>query len=325
MSARDGRTDPVSETVAGLTAGVISTLVSHPFDLVKTRLQVDRVRTSGLGQTAHIIKDIVRHEGSGKAFYRGLTPNIVGNAASWGLYFLWYGQIKNALLQTHGGGATQGLSFADYFLASTTAGALTALCTNPIWVVKTRMLSTGSRAPGAYQSMSEGVKIIFQREGVRGFYRGLVPALFGVSHGGVQFMAYEKLKIYRADMKLQRGQSTLNQGNKSISSSPSPLSNLDFFFISALSKAIAGSVTYPYQVLRARLQMYDAGTTYSSVTDAIRQIWRNEGVRGYYKGLAPNIIRVLPSTCVTFLVYENTRIYWRDHFSGGSSTTVDKQ
>lgn len=31
---------------------------------------------------------------------------------------------------------------------------------------------------------------------------------------------------------------------------------------------------------------------------------RNEGLRGFYKGMGINIIRVLPGTCVTFGVYE---------------------
>jgi len=46
----------------------------------------------------------------------------------------------------------------------------------------------------------------------------------------------------------------------------------------------AGSITYPYQVVRSRLQRYDAGTAYRSATDLVQQIWRNEGIGGFYKG-----------------------------------------
>ena len=85
------------------------------------------------------------------------------------------------------------------------------------------------------------------------------------------------------------------------------LSNTDLLLISSLSKIFAGCFTYPYQVLRTRLQSYDASAVYRSLGDAVRQIWRNEGVAGFYKGLGPSIVRVLPSTWVTFLVYENTK------------------
>ena len=39
----------------------------------------------------------------------------------------------------------------------------------------------------------------------------------------------------------------------------------------------------------------------------IRSVWRQDGVLGFYRGLGPNLLRVVPSTCVTFLVYENVR------------------
>ena len=145
---------------------------------------------------------------------------------------------------------------------------LTAVFTNPIWVIKTRMLSTGRDAPGAYRSMAHGVSEIMRNEGVRGFWRGLVPSLFGISHGAVQFAAYEQLKKKRA---IQRG-------------GASELTNADYLLLSGSSKIFAGSITYPYQVLRVRLQSYEAGQTYRGVGDAIAQIWRVEGVKGFYKG-----------------------------------------
>lgn len=147
-------------------------------------------------------------------------------------------------------------------------GGLTALCTNPIWVVKTRMLSTSKDAPGAYRGIGQGITSIVRREGLRGLYRGLLPSLFGVSHGAVQFAAYEQLKNYRAR---SRGDG-------------SDLSNWDFLILSGLSKLFAGTVTYPYQVLRARLQTYDAQRTYKSVGDLLTQITRKEGLIGFYKG-----------------------------------------
>lgn len=178
-------------------------------------------------------------------------------------------------------------------------GALTALATNPIWVIKTRMLSTSSKHPGAYTSVLDGTRQIFRSDGLAGFYRGLVPSLFGVSHGALQFMAYEQLKRYRGI----NGSEGVTGGQKR------DLSNTDYLLLSALAKIFAGVLTYPYQVVRARLQTYEAGRTYKSARDVVQQVWRREGAGGFYKGLGPNIVRVLPSTCVTFLVYENTRYY----------------
>ncbi|KAF2095010.1 mitochondrial carrier [Rhizodiscina lignyota] len=292
----DGRTSNSSlnpsfvESVAGFSAGVVATLVVHPFDILKTRLQLDQSTKAQWGSSWKILRKIVREEGNVTALYRGLWPNMIGNSVSWALYFLWYRNIKDFFQAQRGPGGR--LSSADYLLASGTSGILTAVCTNPIWVIKTRMISTGRNTPGAYTGMWHGTKEIARTEGLRGFYRGLLPSLFGVSHGAIQFMAYEQLKLRRS--------AQINNAE---------LSNWDYLTLSAVSKIFAGSITYPYQVVRSRLQTYDAQIAYTSAGDVVTQVWRKEGIRGFYKGLVPNIVRVLPSTCVTFLVYENTKFY----------------
>lgn len=83
-----------------------------------------------------------------------------------------------------------------------------------------------------------------------------------------------------------------------------------------MSKTLALIVTYPYQVLRSRLQAHDAKSTYSSARDAISKTYHVEGFQGFYKGYPPtfhlltsslvaSVIRVLPGTMITFVVYEN--------------------
>ncbi|KAL3469398.1 mitochondrial carrier domain-containing protein [Aspergillus californicus] len=302
MTGKDGLSSPVVETIAGFTAGIATTLCLHPLDLIKTRLQVDRTASSRVGGSLKIIRQISQNEGGLAAFYRGLTPNLIGNSSSWALYFLCYGEIKDRISacrrcrgHSEGMERQEQLTSSDYFIASGSAGALTSILTNPIWVIKTRMLATGSKSPGAYTSFTTGAMQILRSEGIPGFYRGLIPSVFGVSHGALQFMAYEKLKLYRTRAQLPE------RGLKR------ELSNLDFLATSSISKIFAGSITYPYQVLRSRLQTYDAHLAYRGLRDAIAQIWATEGVAGFYKGLGPNLFRVLPSTWVTFLVYENAR------------------
>lgn len=174
------------------------------------------------------------------------------------------------------------------------------------------MLSTGANVPGAYLSFASGARQIYQVEGMSGFYRGLVPALFGVSHGALQFMAYERLKTGRS-----QGELYVPAIEGATAGQERDLSNLDFLAISSLSKVFAGFITYPYQVVRARLQTYEAHRLYRGVIDAVVQIWTRESLAGFYKGLGPNLIRVLPSTWVTFLVYENTRLILPKLTAGG--------
>jgi hypothetical protein len=135
-----GLSSSAVETLAGFTAGIVSTLSLHPLDLVKTRLQgkllfssqdymvrliwtslVDRSSSSRLGSSLRIIREISYHEGGFAAFYRGLAPNLVGNSTSWALYFLCYSSLKDAI-RTYRQGNNHMLASSDYFIASGTAG-----------------------------------------------------------------------------------------------------------------------------------------------------------------------------------------------------------
>lgn len=284
------------ETIAGLSAGLASTIIVHPLDIIKTRMQLDTSPNPLFNSTRSVFRDILRNEGPTRiaALYRGLTPNLLGNASGWALYFLWYKQGQDLVRHVRGYSGEKSLSNVDYLCASAGAGALSAVLTNPIWVVKTRMISTSSATAGAYPSMFSGFRSIWRTEGYKGYFHGLTPALFGVSHGALYFLAYENLKIwYRAKRQNQQ------------------LSNLDTAVASALSKVFAGTITYPSQVVRSRLQRYDPGAKVAAPSLGLVRVtldlWRNEGVWGFYKGIVPNLVRVVPSTCVTFLVYENTR------------------
>ncbi|KKK22042.1 mitochondrial folate carrier protein [Aspergillus rambellii] len=248
MTRKDGLSPSLVETVAGFTAGIVSTLCLHPLDLIKTRLQVDRSPSSSrVGGSLRVIRQIFHNEGGLAAFYRGLTPNIIGNSSSWALYFLCYSNIKDAIRDLRGH-PDHHLTSSDYFIASGSAGILTSILTNPIWVLKTRMLSTGSNTPGAYTSFTTGAAQILRSEGIPGFYRGLLPSLFGVSHGALQFMAYEKLKLqFQLFRRHHSAAAAVTPGEQKQSRQ---LGNLDFFITSSISKIFAGSITYPYQVLR---------------------------------------------------------------------------
>lgn len=86
-----------------------------------------------------------------------------------------------------------------HILAAMTAGATGTIVTNPLWVIKTRFMaqSMSDQATGKrYRNTWDAIRTIYQQEGFRAFYRGLMPSLLGVSHVAVQFPLYEQLKIW---------------------------------------------------------------------------------------------------------------------------------
>jgi hypothetical protein len=54
---------------------------------------------------------------------------------------------------------------------------------------------TQSRSETRYRHTLDAAITIYRSEGIRAFYRGLLPSLLGITHVAVQFPLYEKLKI----------------------------------------------------------------------------------------------------------------------------------
>jgi solute carrier family 25 (mitochondrial folate transporter), member 32 len=83
------------------------------------------------------------------------------------------------------------------------------------------------------------------------------------------------------------------------------------------SFSVATTVTYPLQVIKARIQqrsesieLTDDGRiravkrNYADIVSTVRRIYQKEGLSGFMKGCFANAFRVAPAAAVTFLVYE---------------------
>jgi len=257
---------PLSSFLAGIAGGSASTILLYPLDLIKVRMQVDErprnsILNAGVGggggtASAHkinppqdhgaarsagtprtictTVRGVIRHEGY-LGLYRGLSPAIIGSAASWGGFFILYEDFKGRMTsrkqaelarnssivaRTVGGKQhyvvesqqqAAKLGPIEHFTASCLAGACMVALTNPIWLIKTRLQLQNSRLQNQlsqpqttpkstqrvrppYRGLFHAAYIIGQEEGMLAFYKGSIPALMLVSHGGIQFMAYEFMK-----------------------------------------------------------------------------------------------------------------------------------
>ncbi|SCU84715.1 LAMI_0C08592g1_1 [Lachancea mirantina] len=299
-----------NEVTAGLTSGLLTTVVTHPLDLVKLRLQLLATSNPSQGYD-YIIRGILKDSTGIKSLipelYRGLGVNILGNATAWGLYFGLYRYSKDAVFSIWTGHRRNEISSnfeVDrqmgpflYLFSATLSGLTTAVLTNPIWVVKTRIMSTNARAEQSYRSTWDGIRQLYTSEGLSGFWRGLGPSLLGVAQGALYFTLYDSLKKhYFAATGVKRD---------------TQLSNFENIFMTSISKMISVSAVYPFQLLKSNLQSFEAQLHQNSfqATTLVKSIYAAKGLKGLYKGLSANLIRAVPSTCITFCVYENMR-HW---------------
>jgi solute carrier family 25 folate transporter 32 len=222
--------------------------------------------------------------------------------------------------------------------ASVTAGACSTLATNPIWVIKTRLMSQVSsrasneyRTPWHYRNTFDAFHKMYATEGLRAFYSGLTPALLGLTHVAIQFPLYEYFKMRFTGLEM--GQSTV---------ADSDVHWLSILGATVLSKICATSATYPHEVLRTRLQTQQRTIPHSSHEDVsfrgshqghghtrhpgtassdgmlnlprYRGVWKTcttilaeEGWRAFYNGMGTNMVRAVPAAVTTMMTYETLR------------------
>lgn len=309
--------------IAGAGGGLVASIATCPLDVIKTKLQAQRVSH---GQHGYLgvwgtVKSVLLHDGL-RGMYRGLGPTMLGYLPTWAIYFAVYDGIKTRfgelpLGETHmedeerkkdrlyPAAQPKGYqpferehTWAVHILSAMTAGATSTACTNPLWVIKTRFM-TQSRGEVRYRHTLDAAATIYRNEGIRAFYRGLLPSLLGITHVAIQFPLYEQLKLWA-----QRR-------------SPGPAGSDTILLCSAISKMTASIVTYPHEVVRTRLQTLSLPLAADASSDGMvkehlrrsviyttKKIIQKEGWAGLYKGLSVNLFRTVPNSAVTMLTYE---------------------
>lgn len=293
-------------------------MVTCPLDVVKTKLQA---QGGGLLHACPSVDSykglfgtlkIIWREESFRGLYRGLGPTIIGYLPTWAIYFTVYDAAKAKLSDSRPNHQEDVLT---HILAAITAGASSTIATNPLWLIKTRFMTQRViRDPKSerYRHTFDAIRRIYAMEGLRGFYRGLAPSLFGVIHGAIQFPLYEQIKLYY----------------KNDHTDEHDLPSTQILIASASSKMIASLLTYPHEVLRTRLQVHALKTAtpssstsspgwlpssssnqkprliYPRVRDIFKLIVETEGLAGLYHGMGVNLIRTVPTSALTILTYE---------------------
>lgn len=285
---------PVEDFVAGTFAGVALTLVGHPFDTVKVRMQTKTIFRSGLD----CVLQTIRNEGF-FALYKGMSGPMATIPLVNAVVFAAYAQGKDFLhsLQPE----LKPLNMTEITLAGAYAGLVNCVVVTPVELVKTRLQI--QYEPQVFHNTFHGpmdcARKIVAQNGIKGLFRGMSATIYREVPGyGGQFFMYEALK-----------RAWTPEGQK--------VQDLGFFPL-VMAGGTAGIfgwlVSYPMDYIKSQIQAepYDRKTPYpknrwlldGGFFSCWKQTVREQGHKALWRGFGPCVARAFPANAAGFGAYE---------------------
>lgn len=285
-------------------------LACHPLDTIKVRMQLSRrARQPGAKRLGFIGTgaQIIRRE-TPLGLYKGLGAVLTGIIPKMAIRFTSYEWYKQRLANKEGRISGQGT-----FLAGLAAGITEAVAVvTPMEVVKIRLQAQHHSMADPldipkYRNAAHALYTVVREEGFGALWRGVsLTALRQGTNQAANFTAYSELRAF-----LQQYQNITD------------LPGWQTSIIGLISGAMGPFSNAPIDTIKTRLQKTPAApgdTAIGRITRIAGDMWRQEGIRSFYKGITPRVMRVAPGQAVTFTVYEylkNVLEKGRDMLPGG--------
>jgi len=176
--------------------------------------------------------------------------------------------------------------------AGALAGMTSSIFCYPLDLV--RSILTVQTSHQKYRGMVHAMTDIYKTQGVIGLYKGLYPTLLGIApYIAVNFTAFDLLK------------------KRFLPQKESPYFDLTNLGLGACAGATAVTLTYPTDVVRRRMQLSGFEgldiPKYKGLLDCLQTIYRTEGMNGFFRGLVPCYLKVIPSMAIAFMTYERLK------------------
>ena len=267
----------------------------QPFDIVKVRLQTSTAYSSAF-QAA---QSIYVNEGP-LAFYKGTLTPLLGIGACVSIQFGGFGMAKRYFesqnAKSHPLRNPKDLTYGQYYLSGAFAGVANSVISGPIEHVRIRLQTQPHGEKKLYNGPLDCVKKLSAHEGVlKGLYRGeAVTILREATAYGMWFLTFEYLMNQDA-------------ARNKIARKEVPAYKVAFY--GGLAGEALWLASYPFDVVKSKQQTDGFGKDmkYKTMRDCFAQTFRTEGLRGFWKGIAPTLLRAMPVSAGTFAVVEGVQ------------------
>ncbi|KIL55927.1 hypothetical protein M378DRAFT_188628 [Amanita muscaria Koide BX008] len=221
-------------------------------------------------------------------------------------------------------------------IAGAGSGIVASIATCPLDVIKTKLQAQRAviGQPG-YLGVGDTIRKILREDGLRGFYRGLGPTMFGyLPTWAIYFAVYDGIKTYFGQPPL--GATSLSTYRSAAAPVPSPPRRShtqdklypaaqvkgyqpvirehpwSLHIFSAMAAGTASTIcTYPLWFIKTRFMTQSRDEVrYRHTLDAAVTIFKSEGLLAFYRGLLPSLLGIL-HVAVQFPLYEQLKAWSR--------------
>lgn len=300
--------EAVKDIMFGSTAGVLGKFVEYPFDTVKVRLQSQSTGPDAkpLNGPQDAFKAAFRApEGPIRSLYRGISAPLLGAAIETSSLFFSYRIAQDILIaatpslrrqQSQAPNSKLSLPFTSLLACGAASGAFTSLLLTPIELIKCKMqvpiTPLMTKAPTAGQLIAN----VFRTQGILGFWYGQLGTLIRETGGSAAwFGSYEGLKILY--LRFDKSLNSIEDVKVWQQLSAGAVAGMSYNF-----------VFYPADTIKSRMQTEDSGKKVrSSFATTGTALWKEQGIRGMYRGCGITVFRAAPSSAIIFSIYEALR------------------
>lgn len=289
---------PTVDLVAGSLAGAAQVMVGQPLDTVKVRSQIAAPGT--YRGPMDVLTRTISSEGV-LALYKGMASPLLGIAAQNALLFTAFQAAKRVISPD-----TQSLTTAQIAAAGAVAGGVNSVLSAPVELFKIRMQAqiTSRGDDGKKpQKLSAVAREVYSRYGVKsGVMRGFsvtvlreVPAYAGF---------YTGFELAKSTLRSTLPTSQTDEG----------------ITLPVWALMISGScggilnwlACYPLDVLKSRIQLNNnrlatglgGPLLIRYVSDEAKRLYSEQGLRAFFVGLSPTLLRAIPAAAATFTTFE---------------------
>ncbi|KAG8902748.1 hypothetical protein FRB99_004173 [Tulasnella sp. 403] len=284
--------------VAGMGSGLTKTAVGHGFDTVKTRLQCSPpgMYTGALD----CLMKTVRNE-SILALYKGASPPAIGWAMSDSIllgslynYRLWLSQRGSRwIVEPASNGKQSRLTVLGHGLAGLGADDLLAhwsrIRSSFSKAINLQLQRERAVADRQFKGPIDLMRQVLKARGLLGLYRGFGTTLY---FRGCFFWMFGSVEAYmRAFSMLQGTRLEMSTG-------------VATFIAGGLGAFAFWAFAIPMDNVKNRIMSTPLTSNKVTALHVAQTIYRTQGVRGFYAGLVPILLRAFPVNAAAYSVYE---------------------